>query len=85
MTIHHLPVILGILGLFAAFIIYQLVLRYSPGTGKVVEISEAIHTGAMTFMRREYSVLFIFAAFVTIAIWVSELGQKRESHNRFHY
>lgn len=75
MTIHHLPVTLGILGLISTFIIYQLVLRYSQGTGKVVEISDAIHAGAMTFMRREYSILFIFAALVTIAIWFSDLGQ----------
>lgn len=75
MTIHHLPVVLGVLGLIAAFVIYQFVLRYSQGTGKVVEISDAIHTGAMTFMRREYSILFIFAALVTIAIWISDLGK----------
>ena len=75
MTIHHLPVALGVLGLIAAFVIYQFVLRYSPGTGKVVEISDAIHTGAMTFMRREYTILFIFAALVVAAIWISDLGQ----------
>ncbi len=76
MSIHHVPVSLGVLGLVAAFIIYQMVLRYSQGSGKVVEISDAIHTGAMTFMRREYSILFIFAAFVTAAIWFSDLGIK---------
>ena len=75
MTIHHLPVALGVLGLFAAFITYQLVLRYAPGSGKVVEIAEAIHTGAMAFMQREYSILAVFAALVTIAIWISDLGQ----------
>ena len=75
MTIHHLPVALGVLGLISAFVIYQFVLRYSQGTGKVVEISDAIHTGAMTFMRREYTILFIFAAIVVAAIWFSDLGQ----------
>ncbi len=75
MTIHQLPVLLGILGLFAAFLIYLSVLRYSQGSGKVVEIADAIHTGAMTFMRREYTILFIFAACVTLVIWISELGQ----------
>jgi len=75
MTIHQLPVLLGILGLFAAFLIYLSVLRYSQGSGKVVEIADAIHTGAMTFMRREYTILFIFAACVALVIWISELGQ----------
>lgn len=75
MTIHQLPVLFGILGLFAALIIYLSILRYSQGTGKVVEIADAIHAGAMAFMRREYSILFIFAACVTAAIWISDLGQ----------
>ena len=75
MTIHYLPVILGVLGLVSTLIIYRLVLGYSQGTGKVVEIADAIHTGAMTFMRREYTILFIFAALVAIAIWFSDLGQ----------
>ena len=75
MTIHHLPVTLGVLGLIIAFLIYRSILRYPQGSDKVVEISDAIHTGAMAFMRREYSILFVFAALVTIAIWVSDLGQ----------
>ncbi len=74
LSIHHLPVILGILGLIAAFIIYRVVLSYSAGTGKVVEIAEEIHTGAMAFMRREYTILYIFAALVVAAIWFSDLG-----------
>lgn len=75
MTIHHLPVTLGVLGLIIAFLIYRMILRYPQGSSKVVEISDAIHAGAMTFMRREYSILFVFAALVTIAIWISDLGQ----------
>ncbi len=74
MSIDHIPVALGIFGLFAAFVIYQIVLRHSPGEGKVREIADEIHTGAMTFMRREYSILFAFAALVTIAIFFSDLG-----------
>lgn len=74
MSIDWIPAILGVIGLLAAFGIYQLVLRYPSGEGKVVEISEAIHTGAMAFMRREYSILFMFATVLAIAIWVSDLG-----------
>ena len=70
-TIHQLPVILGILGLIAAFIIYRVVLRYSAGTGKVLEIAEEIHKGAMTFMRREYTILYTFAAILIVALWYS--------------
>jgi len=71
MTIHQLPVILGIVGLIAAFIIYRVIMSYAPGSGKVVEIGEEIHKGAMTFIRREYTILFVFAAFVGVAVWLS--------------
>lgn len=74
MSFHYLPVALGIFGLVAAFVIYRVVLQYSPGEGKVREIAEEIHIGAMTFMRREYSILFIFAAIVAAALWLSDLG-----------
>ncbi len=75
MTIHYLPVALGVIGLFIAFLIYQSILRHPQGSDKIVEISDAIHTGAMAFMRREYTILFVFAALVTVAIWISDLGQ----------
>lgn len=74
MSFHQLPVALGIFGLVAAFLIYRVVLQYSPGEGKVREIANEIHIGAMTFMRREYSILFIFAAIVAAALWLSDLG-----------
>ena len=75
MSLHQAPVAFGIFGLVAAFVIYQIVLRHSPGEGKVREIANEIHVGAMTFMRREYSILFAFAALVTLAIYFSDLGQ----------
>ena len=75
MSLHQAPVALGIFGLLAAFVIYRIVLRHSPGEGKVREIANEIHVGAMTFMRREYSILFAFAALVTLAIYFSDLGQ----------
>lgn len=74
MSFHYLPVALGVFGLIAAFVIYRVVLQYSPGEGKVREIADEIHIGAMTFMRREYSILFIFAAIVAAALWLSDLG-----------
>ncbi len=75
MSIDQLPVILGVAGLIVAFIIYRIILSYSAGSGKVVEIGEEIHTGAMTFIRREYTILYIFAAFVGVAVWLS-LGHR---------
>ena len=52
-----IPFILGVFGLFAARQIYGMVLKYPGGSGKVAEIGDAIHKGAMVFMRREYQVV----------------------------
>lgn len=65
-----LPPILGGAGLVVAFIIYQIVQRYPAGEGLVTEISDAIHHGAMVFMRREYTVLVAFAVLITLFLWV---------------
>ena len=69
-----IPVTLGILGLISAWIIFGLVKRYPEGEGKVVEISAAIHKGAMVFMRREYTILVGFVIVVAVLIAISELG-----------
>ena len=68
------PIILGIVGLIGAFAIYRAVLRYPPGSGKVSEIGEMIHRGALVFIRREYSYLAIFVAVVAVLILISDLG-----------
>jgi K(+)-stimulated pyrophosphate-energized sodium pump len=65
-----LPPALGVVGLIAAFIVYQIVKKYPAGEGLVAEIAEAIHQGAMVFMRREYSVLAIFAAIVLVLLFI---------------
>ncbi|NHO66491.1 sodium-translocating pyrophosphatase [Aestuariicella hydrocarbonica] len=66
MNLLILPPLLGGAGLLIAFLIYCLVKRYRPGEGLVVEIADAIHQGAMVFMRREYSVLAVFVVLITV-------------------
>ncbi|HCO60158.1 MAG TPA: sodium-translocating pyrophosphatase [Porticoccaceae bacterium] len=68
------PPILGGVGLLCAYIIYQLVMRFPAGEDAIKKIADQIHLGAMVFMRREYTMLAIFAALVLIAIFVSPLG-----------
>ena len=65
-----IPPVLGVLGLVAAFIIYQLMRSQPAGSGKVAEIAEAIHDGAMVFMRREYTILALFAIALTMALFI---------------
>lgn len=73
-SINAVPVLLGILGLVSAFLIYHKVKASPAGTGKVVEIGDQIHLGAMVFMRAEYSRLAIFCLICIIALGLSDLG-----------
>ena len=74
MGINELPVIMGVVGLVAAFVIYRLVASYPAGEGKVADIAIKIQQGSMTFMRREYLLLWAVAALVILAIGFSDLG-----------
>jgi len=73
-SLSYVPTILGIFGLFCAFLVYNKVRAQSPGTGNVVEIGDQIHLGAMVFMRAEYSRLAIFCLVCIVALGLSDLG-----------
>ena len=68
------PIVLGVIGLLAALIVYRAVLSFPEGTGKVADIANQIHRGALVFMRREYIYLIIFVVVVSVAILMTELG-----------
>lgn len=74
LSITHLPIALGIFGLISAVFVFLKVKSEPAGEGKVVEIGNEIHLGAMVFMKSEYSRLAIFCAICIIAIASSELG-----------
>jgi len=65
-----LPPVIGALGLGAAAFVYAAVKKYPAGEGKVVEIGEQIHLGAMVFMKREYKMLAIFAAALLVLLYI---------------
>jgi K(+)-stimulated pyrophosphate-energized sodium pump len=65
-----LPPIIGVLGLFAAKYTYDQVKKFPEGEGKVVDIGNQIHLGAMVFMRREYKMLSIFAAVLMVLLYI---------------
>ena len=69
-----IPIYAGILGIFIAVGLFILVLTKDSGSGKIEDISNKIHLGAMTFIKREYSILFMFVAIVAILIFFSNLG-----------
>ena len=62
--------IAGITGLIIAFILLSRIVRYPGGEGKVAEIAEKIHRGAMVFMKREFLLISIFALVIGGALFL---------------
>ncbi len=71
-----LPVLLGVGGLIAAYYIYRIIKKQVVTDEKVISIGNAIHIGAMAFMRREYTILAAFIAVLAVLIAISDLGLK---------
>jgi len=69
-----IPTLFGLGGLFVAWKIYELLLSNPEGEGKLKSIGDAIHSGAMVFMKREYRMLGIFAAVLLVLLLISGLG-----------
>ena len=68
-TGQFIPIIFGLGGLATAYLLYKFVLKFPAGEGKIVEISDQIHLGAMAFIRKEYSILLIFALILIAGIY----------------
>jgi K(+)-stimulated pyrophosphate-energized sodium pump len=60
--------VLGLLGLAIAAGTYRYVKKQPAGTDDMIDIGEQIHDGAMTFLRREYTVLAGFVVIVAILL-----------------
>jgi K(+)-stimulated pyrophosphate-energized sodium pump len=66
----ELAPVFGIIGLGCALNCLPAHLKQLVGTERIHEIAEAIHEGAMAFLRREYVVLAIFVLIVTVVLSV---------------
>jgi K(+)-stimulated pyrophosphate-energized sodium pump len=67
--------VLGLLGLAMALAMYRYVVAQPAGTAVMADISAQIHTGAMAFLRKEYSILvwFVVAVAILLAVFISPL------------
>ncbi len=63
-----LAIILGVVGLAVALAIYRYVASQSAGSDLMIEISDAIHEGAMVFLRKEYQILAVFIVVVFLLL-----------------
>ena len=66
-----LPIAFGGLGMVAALLIYSNILKTPSGDGRVKEIADEIHLGAMVFMASEYKRLGVFCLICIIALYLS--------------
>ncbi len=66
-----LPIVLGVLGLLSAWVVYIKVKSSPEGSGKVKEIGDEIHLGAMVFMASEYKRLAVFCLVCILGLYFS--------------
>jgi len=58
----------GMLGVFAAILIHQVIQKQPAGDGRVAEMADAIRQGAIVYLQRQYTVLAIVVATVFVAM-----------------
>ncbi len=65
---------IGLGGLLCSLLLYFYIKKSPAGTPEMVEISEAIHEGAMAFLKREYTILagFIVIVFVLLFVFLKD-------------
>jgi len=64
----------GMFGLFCAFVLFGLIMKYPEGNAKVAKIGEQIHLGAKVFMITEYKILLPVLIALVLACGFSPLG-----------
>ena len=67
--IQYIAIIISLLALvYSAYLSFK-ILRSSPGSAKMQEISDAIKEGAMAYMKRQYTTIAIFAVIITALLY----------------
>ena len=79
MELLWLPPLLGLSGIVIALLIYWTIQRREVTHQKARQIAEAIHAGALVFLKQEYFYLVLFVAIVAIVIviginWLTALA-----------
>ncbi len=67
--VFYIPLLAGIAGLVTVIMLAVKILKASPGNAKMIEISELIYDGAMSFLMREYKQIGIFVLAVAVVIY----------------
>lgn len=67
---YYLTPLMGVIGLVIAGFILSSIVKRPGGEGKVAEIADKIHRGAMVFMKREFVLISIFAVVIAVLIFL---------------
>ena len=62
--------IAGVIGILFAMYLFAKVSKADPGNEKMVELSDAIHEGAMAFLNREYRSLAVFVVILVVVLGI---------------
>ncbi|MFH2035547.1 MAG: sodium-translocating pyrophosphatase [Candidatus Zixiibacteriota bacterium] len=62
--------ILGVVGILFALMLYYMIKSKPAGNDLMKDIADQIATGAMVFLKREYSILAVFIIIVFILLWL---------------
>jgi len=67
-----LTIAVALVGIILAFILLTSIRRLPAGSAAMISIASEIRTGAMVFLRREYSVLawFVLAVFALLTVFI---------------
>jgi K(+)-stimulated pyrophosphate-energized sodium pump len=69
------PPLMGLLGLLVAWRVRTVIIRQPGGEGSVQALAAAIRSGAMVFLREEYTLLAAFAGVVALGLFIG-LGRE---------
>lgn len=67
-TLVNYAPLFGISGLAAALLIYRYIKSLPAGNARMREIADLIHAGSMTYLKRQYAIIVIFLAAVSVAL-----------------
>jgi len=68
MNFEFLPPAAGILALLFAWFLARGIMKRDRGSPKMIEISDIIHNGAMSYLRSQYRILFVFVIIVAVVL-----------------
>jgi K(+)-stimulated pyrophosphate-energized sodium pump len=69
-TLIYAAPLVGVVGMVIVAINFFAIKRYPAGNEVMQKIADRIYVGAMTFLKREYSIIAVFMVIVSVALWL---------------